>query len=34
MRLYRDESEDTLGVDAQLIDVHFCILMDKLGEPT
>ena len=34
LRLYRDVSEDTLGVDACLIQVHFCFIMDKLGQPT
>lgn len=34
IRLYRDVSADTLATDAELIEVHFEILMDKLGEPT
>lgn len=34
LRLYRDVSEDSLGVDACLIQVHFQFIMDKLGQPT
>ena len=34
LRLYRDVSGDTLAVDADLIQVHFEFIMDKLGEPT
>lgn len=39
LRLYRDVepvsgSEDTLGADACLIQVHFAFTMDKLGQPT
>jgi len=33
LRIWRDESEDTLAVDACLMDVHFEIIQDKLGEP-
>lgn len=38
LRLYRDVepvsgSEDTLGTDACLIQVHFQFIMDKLGQP-
>ena len=32
VRLYRDVSADSLAVDACVIEVHFEILMDKLGE--
>jgi len=34
LRLYRDVSEDTLATDAELIEVHFSFLIDKLGEST
>ena len=34
LRLYRDVSGDNLGVDADLIQVHFEFIMNKLGEPT
>ena len=34
MRFYRDESEDTLATDAQLVLVHFHFTEDKLGEAT
>ena len=33
MRLYRDVGTGTLTGDAILLDVHFEVLMDKLGEP-
>lgn len=33
LRLWRDESEDTLDTDACLIEVHFEFIEDKLGEP-
>jgi len=32
LRLWRDFSEDTLGTDACLIQVHFAFIDDKLGE--
>lgn len=34
LRLYRDVSGDTLAVNADLIQVHFRLMMNKLGEPT
>lgn len=34
LRLYRDVSGDTLGVNADLVQVHFAFIMDKLGEAT
>ena len=32
VRLYRDVSADTMAADAELVQVHFEFLMDKLGE--
>lgn len=34
LRLYRNVAGDTLAVDADMLQVHFCFIMDKLGEPT
>lgn len=33
LRLYRDISGDTLDTDADMIQVHFMFITDKLGEP-
>lgn len=33
VRLYRDESEDTLTDKAKLISAHFRLMADKLGQP-
>ena len=33
LRLYRDVSGDNLGVDADMIQLHFMFTVDKLGEP-
>jgi len=33
LRLWRDESEDTLNTDACIIEVHFAFTKNKLGEP-
>lgn len=34
LRLFRESGDDTLAVDAELIQAHFEFLMDKLGQPT